>query len=486
MTDPSFTFEQLAASAGIRTDGKSRPVVCVQGLGFVGAAMSVAVSEAADPQGNPRFNVVGIDLPGPRGERVIRSLNEGKFPAETDDANLVAATSRAYRRGNLVATADAEAFRLASVVIVDINLDLGPTSADGEPFVDFSGLRAAIRTFATRISPDCLVLVETTVPPGTCAHVVAPEIRACFAERGLDPDSFLLAHSYERVMPGNQYLSSITNFWRVFAGYNEAAARKCEEFLLTVVNAEDFPMSRMDTITASETAKVLENSYRATNIAFIEEWGRFAESVGVDLFQVLDAIRMRPTHNNIRQPGFGVGGYCLTKDPLFARFSATTIFKRPELDFPFSRRAVAVNNQMPLVSVGRLTGMFGGDLRGRKVLLLGVSYRPDVGDTRYSASEIFARALVEAGASVVYHDPLVHDWPEMNAVVLQKLPPASGFDAIVLAVAHREYRDFDFASWIGENRPKILDTNNVLSRAQIESLVARQHEVKSIGRGSPS
>ena len=146
---------------------------------------------------------------------------------------------------------------------------------------------------------------------------------------------------------------------------------------------------------------MFENSYRAVNIAFIEEWARFAETVGIDLFSVVEAIRKRPTHANLRQPGFGVGGYCLTKDPLFAHLAAREIWHQDDLDFPFCRQAVCLNNDMPLVSLNKLEAQLGG-LAGRTILLLGLSYRADVGDTRHSPSERFH---TEARARRVDHLP---------------------------------------------------------------------------------
>ena len=113
----------------------------------------------------------------------------------------------------------------------------------------------------------------------------------------------------------------------------------------------------------------MENSYRAVNIAFIEEWTRFAEAVKVDLFEVIDAIRKRPTHSNKMQPGFGVGGYCLTKDPLFAKIAAHRLFDRKDLSFPFCEHAVVVNDAMPRGSLQRLELMLGG-LQGKRIALL--------------------------------------------------------------------------------------------------------------------
>ena len=159
-----------------------------------------------------------------------------------------------------------------------------------------------------------------------------------------------------------------------------------------MIDVEEFPLTRLSSTTACETAKVLENSYRATLIAFMEEWGRFAEATGVDLFEVIGTIRRRPTHSNMRQPGFGVGGYCLTKDPLLGMVSARDLFGHEELDFPFSRLAVAVNRVMPLAASTASSRCSGAaPSTAPRSLLMGVSYRQEVADTRFSPSETFVR-----------------------------------------------------------------------------------------------
>lgn len=459
------------------------PIVCVMGLGFVGAAMAVAVAEASDNKQKPFFNVVGLDLPNDRGRLVIDSINRGVFPAETNDLELKAAIRRSHERGNLIATCDTSVLEKAYVVVIDINLDLGPKDEEGEYTVNFEGFTKAIETVGNKIQKDCLILVETTVPPGTCAHIVFPKLKECFESRGFSGSDLMVAHSYERVMPGDNYLFSIINFWRVYSGLTEKSADFCAQFLEKIVNTKEHPMIRLANTTASETAKVLENSYRAINIALIEEWARFAENVGVDLFSVINAIRMRPTHNNIRQPGFGVGGYCLTKDPLFARAAAKNIFNRPDLEFPFSQMAVEVNNFMPKVSVQTLLSLLDKDLKKRTILLLGVSYRPDVADTRSSASEVFVTEIEKHGIKVLLHDPLVDHWDELDVTVASEFPLPNQIDALVFAVSHGLYKDFDFVGWLGDNKPIVLDTNNVLSDEQIESFKEHGCRVRSIGRG---
>ena len=117
-------------------------------------------------------------------------------------------------------------------------------------------------------------------------------------------------------MPGKNYLDSLINAQRVYAGLNKRSESSCKKFFSKIINTKKYPLQKLNSIEECETAKLLENSYRAINIAFIEEWGIFAENIGVNLFEVLNAIKIRPTHSNIRKPGLGVGGYCLTKDPL--------------------------------------------------------------------------------------------------------------------------------------------------------------------------
>ena len=461
---------------------KSRKLVCVQGLGFVGAAMSLAIAQARAESGGPLYNVIGIDLPGEAGEKKAEALNSGEFPFESSDRKLIRAAKQARTEGNLFAVTDAAYFQFADIVVVDINLDVA-YRGDGEPYLDLDMFRAAIRTLGRTIREETLVVVETTVPPGTCEKVVRPILREEFAKRGMDPARIYVAHSYERVMPGENYLDSIVNYWRVYSGVDQASADRCEAFLKSVIFTENYPLTRLGSTTASEIAKVLENSYRAATIAFIEEWGRFAEAVGVDLFEVIDAIRMRPTHSNMRQPGFGVGGYCLTKDPHFARLAAKDLFHLEGMDFPFSSMAVRVNQAMPLVSLNKIEEQLGGSVEGKKILVCGVSYRQDVADTRYSPTETFAREAENRKAMLSFQDPLVGHWREMGLDVERSVPEMTGYDAIVFAVQHKQYLEIDFHSAAIDAGTLIFDANRVLSEEQRKAIRERPElRLSGIGR----
>lgn len=448
--------------------------VAVLGLGFVGAANAVAVALGG-------HDVVGVDLPTPEGQARIDAVNAGRFPFATTDTELEAAAARVFQEGRLRATSDAAALDDAEVIVVDIGLDLD--GKGGRPSFRRAPFEAAITTVGDHAAPDALILLESTVPPGTCERIVGPLLKARFAARGLAGAEPRLAYCYERVMPGTRYLRSITDIWRVYAGATPEVADAAEAFLSSFIDTAAKPLTRLDSLRAAETAKVLENTYRAVNIALIDEWERFARAIDVDLFQVLEAIRVRPTHADIRYPGLGVGGYCLSKDPLFGPASAREIWGREDLTFPLSTAGVGINDAMPEASAELIADTLGGGLRGRRVLLLGASYRQDVGDTRLSPTATLANLLLARGATVAAADPLVDAFPEADVPLHRDLPDAQGFDAVALCVAHTAWRGFDLAAWAGAARPVIVDCNGVLSREWLERLSGAGFRVAAIGRG---
>jgi nucleotide sugar dehydrogenase len=473
-------FPVIGVPVNRNGDSMLKQTVCVQGLGFVGSAMATAVALARGDDGSAAFDVIGVDLATPTGLKRIEAINAGRFPFETSDSKLEAALEQAQAKGNLRATTDQSVFGVADIVVVDVHLDI--PFQDDEPRLEFSAFQEAIRTVGRFMREDALVIVETTVPPGTCEKVVLPVLQQEFVRRGFDPDRVMLAHSYERVMPGKDYLDSVINFWRVYSGHSSDAADLCERFLSKVINVKDYPLTRLSSTTASETAKVMENTYRALNISFISEWTKYAERIGIDLFEVVSAIQRRPTHANIRYPGLGIGGYCLTKDPAFAPAAARQLFGH-DLEFPFSRLAVRAAADMPLHGVRRLQGLL-GDVQGKRILICGVSYRQDVGDTRYSPSEVVYRELVGLGASVDFHDPYVSWWEELDLPVPATFGSPDGYDAILFAVPHSQYSQLDLGAWINDKASTVvLDAYMVFTKAQREAFRRAGVRIESIGIG---
>ncbi len=454
--------------------------VCIQGLGFVGSAMAAAVASAKDQKDNFVYEVIGVELPSKAGQMRVDSINNGKFPFSTDDNNLKLSLKKAKDRGNLYATTELKCYAEAKVVVVDIHLDI--PYLDESPKLEFKGFISAIKSIGREIRPGTLVLIETTVPPGTCEKIVVPTLESELIKRRIDPKSIYVAHSYERVMPGKNYLKSITDYWRVFSGHTKEAGDVCEAFLSNIINIEDFPLTRLSSTNASETAKVMENTYRAMNIAFIDEWTKYAESIGIDLFEVIKAIGKRPSHSNIRFPGLGVGGYCLTKDPTFAPAAAKQLFDK-DLHFPFSQMAVKTNNEMPLHTLKRLKSLMSNNFFEKKILICGVSYRQDIGDSRFSPSEILVKELLHQGAKVDCHDPYLSYWDELDRELLKDLPGPSIYDAVVFTVPHKQYKDLDIASW-GNQSIVILDANGLFNNKKRALFRLAGINIESIGVGN--
>ncbi len=458
---------------------KGTKTVCVQGLGFVGFAMAVAIA-AVKKGGKPLYNVIGIDLPNDSGKERINQINSGKMPFKTSDKNFCNTFARVFKQGNFLASFATDLFSMADVIIVDINFDLDFSGID--PKVDFYPIKKAIKTIGMNMQPDALVIVETTVPPGTTSEIIYPYLINLLKNRFPELSDVNLAHSYERVMPGKEYFKSITDFWRVYAGMNPMASEKCKSFLKTIINTEKFPLSELNSTTASETAKVLENSYRASNIAFINEWGLFAESVGIDMFEILEAIRLRPTHSNIRQPGLGVGGYCLTKDPLMGLVSCNQIFNIHPTDFEMSKKSVTINNQMPKNTLDIIQRNF-KSTKDKSVLILGLTYREDVEDTRFSPSLKLIDFFQGKFKKISCHDPMLSSI-DLETIYFEKtLPDAKDFDLIVLTVSHQEYKNINYCTWLEKFNGLLIDSNNVLEKTQISNLKKLNLKLKIIGRG---
>jgi len=220
-------------------------------------------------------------------------------------------------------------------------------------------------------------------------------------------------------MPGREYVASIRDFWRVCSGCTPEARARVERFLRDVLNTEKYELTVMDRPIESETTKIVENSYRATILAFLNEWSIFAERNGVDLLKVIAAIKKRPTHSNMIFPGPGIGGYCLPKDGGLGYWAYKHIlgFEDGDQVFRMSTAAIDINDTRGL-HVATLTRdalrNMGRYIAGAEVLLCGASYRQDVGDTRYSGSEIVVRKLTEMGAELRVHDPYVDHWYEFE------------------------------------------------------------------------
>lgn len=460
-----------------------RKVIVVQGLGFVGAVMSIVCANS--PQEN--YMVIGVDVANEDNYWKIRSLNDGIFPLLADDPKIDEYYTKSKKESNFYATYDPLAYGFADVIIVDINLDVKKDSSSHMELIDYSvdlsGFKKAIEMISLNCRADALILVETTVPPGTCENIVKPIIDNKLSERGLSVDQISIGHSYERVMPGPDYIDSISSFPRVYSGVDDKSAIRVESFLKTIIDTEKCELTRLESTNATEMAKVLENSYRAMNISFVVEWSRYAEEAGVDLFSIVDAIRSRSTHANLMYPGIGVGGYCLTKDPLLASWSKKSFFgSKSGLDM--STNSVSINDQMPVYAFERLIQIY-GNIKDMNILFMGVSYRGDVGDTRYTPVETLYNLIKNETSEILLHDPFVSFWHEkkcniasdLNKVITPKL------DLIIISTGHSAYKKRNTIDKLMELPPvRIYDTIGIFTLDQI-SLLQKKHQISVLGRG---
>lgn len=509
-------FKRLELLANKAKEQK-KEIVVVMGVGFVGAVMAAIVADAKDKQGNYSKFVIGCQRPSVRSYWKIPMLNRGQSPVKAEDPEVDELIEKCVKRENtLVATYNSDCLQLADCVVVDVQCDFSKNNLGkmktGE--ADMAALEATMRVIGQKIRPECLVLIETTVAPGTTEFVAWPILKKAFAQRGIKSTP-LLAHSFERVMPGKEYVASIREFWRVCSGCNKDARNRVEKFLHEVLNTVDYPLTVMDRPIESETTKIVENSYRATILAFLNEWSIFAERNGVDLIKVIKAIKMRPTHSNIIFPGPGIGGYCLPKDGGLGYWAYRHILGFEDGDnlFKITPTAIDINDTRAL-HVAELTRdalrNMGRYIAGASVLICGASYRQDVGDTRYSGSELVVRRLAEIGADMRVHDPYVAHWYEfeqqetypapghswsrffrnqddlVNLRVNKELPAAlKGVEAVILAVPHSQYLNLkpaEIVKWAG-NPVAVIDCFGILSDDVIRDYFKLGCEVKALGRG---
>ncbi len=506
--------EELAAAA--RNEGKE--IVVVMGLGFVGAVMAAIIADTVDKQsGDPTKFVIGCQRPSGRSYWKTPLLNRGQSPVKSEDPEVDPMIARCVlEKKTLTATYNPDCLGLADCVVVDVQCDyskhdLGMMKT-GE--TEMGALESTLRTMGEKIQPECLVLIETTVAPGTTEFVALPILRKAFRARGIQSEP-LLAHSFERVMPGREYIKSIRDFWRVCSGCDPEAKRRVVKFLNEVINVDQFPLTVMDRPIESETTKIVENSYRATMLAFLNEWSVFSERNGVDLIKVVKAIKMRPTHSNIIFPGPGIGGYCLPKDGGLGYWAYGHLLGFEDADSVFKISTVAIDiNDTRGLHVAELTRdalrNMGRYIAGARVLMAGASYREDVGDTRYSGSELVVRKLTEMGAEISVHDPYVDHWYELenqeaypapghswsrffrnqqdlNHIHIQKdlTSALKGIEALILAVRHASYLHLDpddVVRWAGAPIA-VVDCFGILRDDDIRRYFELGCEVKAMGRG---
>jgi UDP-N-acetyl-D-mannosaminuronic acid dehydrogenase len=438
--------------------------VVVIGMGYVGIPAAALI---ADVEG---YNVVGLQRRSKRSGWKIDQLNSGKSPFEGDEPGLDELIAKVVAKGTFSVTEDIETLRDADIILIDVQT---PTDAQNMPRYD--SLREVSGNIGERIKKGALVIVESTVAPGTTENLVQKIIEK---ESGLEAgEDFDLAFSYERVMPG-KLLDFIVNMPRVVGGITPKATERAVDLYSKIVEEKIYTS---DTLSA-ELSKTIENAYRDVNIAFANEMALVCESLGVNIYEIIEMINAREDRM-LHIPGAGVGGHCLPKDPWLLRYGLYE-YGSWKIEPEFISLARRINNHMPVHMselVENALSEMGVSIQASKVTVLGAAYLENSDDTRNTPAATMVAALQAKGAQVVVHDPYVREWDfgpqELTRDIMEA---AQDSDCLALVTKHKDYYSLDLDKIKKVMRtPTIVDGRNVFD---LDTVVSKGFAYRCVGK----
>jgi UDP-N-acetyl-D-mannosaminuronic acid dehydrogenase len=417
-----------------RIENKTARLVVI-GLGYVGIPVSARFAQVG-------FRVTGLDVNADK----VATINAGGCPIEGKEPGLAELVDHVVAAGRLRATTDYAVCREADVILVAVQ-----TPVDSVHQPRYLALRTALSALEPNLRIGAMVVIESTVAPGTMDRLVRPMLEARGSRRS--GQNFYLVHCPERLMPG-LLLRNLSRMSRVVGGDTPEAATLAQALYRHIVEAE---LDLTDCVTA-ELVKTAENAYRDVQIAFANELALICESVGADVWQVRELVNKSPGRH-VLLPGAGVGGHCLPKDPWLLAYGANDMVMAELI--PAARQ---VNDYMPLhmaeLTVDALKEV-GREIKDARVAVLGYAYLENSDDTRNSPSKVLVARLQELGAEVVIHDPWVCEYRTDLEECVQ------GCDAVVLMVAHDDYRQLDWANLKTRLRhPVLVDGRRVMTDEQ--------------------
>ena len=412
----------------------------VIGQGYVGLPMALRAAEKG-------FSVVGVD----NNASLVKALNTGKSHIDdVPDDELKAALGRGYS-----ASTDSSCVAHADVVVVCVPT---PLHADGGP--DLGAVKSAARAIGQHIQPKTLVILESTTYPGTTQEVFAPLILGSDLRVGIDVN---IAFSPERIDPGNATYG-VQNTPKVVGGLTPDCTKAARQFYAEFIDVVVEAKGAME----AEMAKLIENTFRHVNIALVNEMVRFSHELGIDLWDAIDCADTKPFGYMAFRPGPGVGGHCIPVDPSYLSHRV-----KAQLGYAFRMVELAeeINTAAPMYVAQRLWEALNEHkiaMNGAKVLLVGVTYKPNISDRRESPADPLARRLSSWGADLSYHDPYVSSWAFEHAGVAalasvdDVYKECARADIVVLLQPHSQY---DLERMAAESR-LMLDTRGIVPPTQ--------------------
>jgi UDP-N-acetyl-D-glucosamine dehydrogenase len=415
--------------------------VVIIGLGYVGLPLAHEASRAG-------MSVLGLDV----NDTVVEALNNGHSHVDDlTDVDIAKMLDAGFR-----ATTTTAEIEDADVAVICVPT---PLSQDGGP--DLSAVTRAVETLARHIHEGMLVVLESTTYPGTTDEVVRPALESSGLVAGRD---FHLAFSPERIDPGNEQFGP-RNTPKVVGGHTPECTERAAEFYGRFVDT----VVRTRGTREAETSKLLENTYRHINIALVNEMARFCHELGIDLWDVIRAASTKPFGFQAFYPGPGVGGHCIPIDP---NYLSNNVRARLGYPFRFVELAQEINATMPSYVAHRAQNILnavGKPVMGASILLLGVTYKPNIADQRESPVVPLARQLLALGAVVAYHDPHVTSWNTAPAAVTRASDLDEAVTSADLVILLQDHREFD-ADALAKRAKLFFDTRGVTTVAESQRL----------------
>ena len=438
----------------IRNNGEphvyKRETVGVIGLGYVGLPLALLSKENG-------YEVIGLDV----NKELVKKINDGVCPIPDDEK----VTSK-FEENRFEATTDPKRLKEADIILIAV-----PTPVDEMQNPVYDYVVSASKMAAENLKKGALVVLESTVNPGTCEAIIRPLFENYGHRVGRDVQ---IAHSPERIDPGKSIFSKgwhIGNTPRVVGAFTKTGTKKATQFYRSIIDAEVRPMK---SIREAEAVKILENTFRDINIAFINEIAQCFDVLGIDVLDVIEGAKTKPYSFMAHYPSCGVGGHCIPVDPYYLIEQAQKV----GFDHKFMRRAREVNNFMPEYTVERMQDALnevGRPIKNEKVGLMGLSYKANVDDLRESPALKIRKHLEKHGAHITTFDPHIPERSDVKTLetFLKRV------DHLLLTVNHDEFIEIDPKLFKKHGIKVIVDGKNCLDK---EAITALGIEYRGIGR----
>ena len=391
--------------------------LAVIGLGYVGLPLAI---EAA----NNKLKVAGYDI----NESVVDNLNKSTSHVEDiTDKVLQDALSKDF-----LITTDSSVLGESEFIVISVPTPL----TDYQP--DLSYVEAATKSISENLTKGQIIILESTTYPGTTLEIVKPILEK--NSNLVAGEDFLLGYSPERIDPGNKEWT-FKNTPKIVSGINEKSLKKISEFYNSIIDE----VVEVSGTREAEMVKLIENTYRQVNIAMVNELAILSNMLDIDIWEVVDAAKTKPFGFQSFRPGPGVGGHCIPIDPKYLSFKTRQIGQPVR----FVELAQEINNSMPNYVISRISELMNRKeklLKNSKILILGVAYKKDIGDTRESPAIDIIESLLEKSAEVSFYDPYVDELIVNKQSILkeQDLEGVSNYDMVIIHTPHTSFNDIDF------------------------------------------